>query len=94
MCGAIPPLLSWCAYGLRVGIREQDTGQLNLPSVELESVLHHCYHDKQMKHGGSASRQGAGEQSGVAAECVDREVAAGRILNGGSFTLHRNLITA
>jgi len=32
--------------------REQDTGQLNLPSVELKSVLH-CCHDKQMKNGGS-----------------------------------------
>jgi len=33
---------------------EQGTGQLNLPSVELRSVFLHCYHDKQMKHDGSA----------------------------------------
>jgi hypothetical protein len=32
--------------------REQVTGQLNLTSVELKGVLH-CYHDKQIKHGGS-----------------------------------------
>jgi len=60
--------------------REQVTGQLNLPSVELKSVLRPCYHVKHMKYGGSnklsvvgrASRlRGAGEQSGVAAECVD-----------------------
>jgi len=52
--------------------REQVTGQLNLPSVELKSVLRRCYHDKQMKHGGSAyETEGAGEQSGVVAECVD-----------------------
>ena len=45
-----------CIWAEGGDTREQDTGQLNLPSVELESVLHHCYHDKQMKHGGSASR--------------------------------------
>jgi hypothetical protein len=32
--------------------REQVTGELNLPSVELKSVLQ-SHHDKQMKHGGS-----------------------------------------
>ena len=33
--------------------REQVTGHLNFPSVELKSVIPHCYHDKQMKYGGS-----------------------------------------
>jgi len=33
--------------------REQDTGQLNLPSVEIKSVRFHSYYDKQMKRGGS-----------------------------------------
>jgi len=42
---------------------------------------------------GPASRQkGAGEQSGVAAECVDREVAAGRNLNDGSFSLQPDYV--
>ena len=31
--------------------RDQVTEQLNLPSVELKSVLHY-YRDKQLKHGG------------------------------------------
>jgi hypothetical protein len=62
---------------------EQVIGQLNLPGVGLR----HCYHDKSR-----ASRLRAGQQSGVAVECVDREVAAGRNLNDRSFTLHSNLI--
>jgi hypothetical protein len=37
--------------------REQDTEQLNLPSVELESFFH-CYRDKQMRHGGSGQQTG------------------------------------
>ena len=63
---------SWRACGRGCGY-EKDTGQRNPPSV-----LRHCYHDKQIKNGGSGQQteggRGAGKQSGVAAECWGPEM--------------------
>jgi len=53
MCGAIPPLPTFF-HGVRMDFEGGTSYRIvELASLEFKSVLRHCYHDKQMKHGGS-----------------------------------------